>query len=345
MLEELCMGDVGFGLALMHAWREGWIFCKLATESQLHRFLPDFIADDTYLTAMAMTEPEFGSDNGLSYTGADGHTAGPRTTAVLDGDEWVINGRKIFITNASIAKLIVVNAVTDPSVPWVDGLSYILVPAGTPGLECSPPDRELGARLRMGGVLTFRDCRVPRDNLLGPLHGARKLGMSAGNKAKEATKALGVGRAAYEIALDYARRRVQGGKRIIEHQLVGGTLADMAIELEMARTLIWRAAWAVDHDPELARGLEDMVKIGVTEIVMRVATRAIQVWGHAGALESNPIEKLVRDAAVMLLPPIGNSAARVHLSAWLDANVRTGLNGSAPDAAAIAALADRSVEG
>ena len=318
VLEELCAGDVGFGLALMHVWREGWILDRLADVEQRRRFLKPLIDDDTQLTALAMTETEAGSDVGMPYEGS--LASGPTTRAVRDGDEWVLNGRKIYITNAVNAGLVLVVARTDRDVRWTDGTSLFAVPAGTPGMHQMPPEEALGAINRLGGDIIFENCRVPLGNLLGPLNGFHNLHLGRGNKVKEATKALGVGRAALESALGEAHRRVQGGRPIIEHQLVAGSLADMATELEMARSLIWRAAWAVDNEPAAVTALEDMAKVATTEIVMSVATRSLQVWGHAGALNSNPIEKLVRDAAVMLLPPIGNSAARSRLGDWLAAN-------------------------
>jgi alkylation response protein AidB-like acyl-CoA dehydrogenase len=315
VLEELCAGDVGFGLALMHVWREGWILHRLADDNQRERFLKPLIEDDTQLTALAMTESDAGSDVGLPYVGS--LTAGPMTAAVLDGEQWVLNGHKRYITNASNAGLVLVIARTDRSVVWTEGTSLFAVPAGTPGMHQMPPEDALGANLRLGGDIVFEECRIPSGNLLGPLNGFYQLHLGRGNKVKEATKALGVGRAALEGAVEEARRRVQGGRPIIEHQLVAGSLADMATEIEMARSLIWRTAWAVDNDPDAAVALEDMAKIAATEIVINVATRALQVWGHAGALTRNPIEKLVRDAAVMLLPPIGNSAARARLGGWI----------------------------
>jgi alkylation response protein AidB-like acyl-CoA dehydrogenase len=316
VLEQLCFGDVGFGLALMHCWREGRVLADIGTDYQKDHFLAELVADDSFLPGWCITEPDFGSDNDLGYAGS--LADGPTTSAVRDGDDWVINGTKCYITNASVAKLFIVGARTDQTVTWKRGQSLFLVPAGTPGLEPGPPQHELGARLRMGGTVEFRDCRVPQRNLLGPLNTVRDLHVGRGNKVKEAAKALGVGQAAYEIALHYAKKRIQGGTRLIEHQLIGGSLADMAIELEQARTFIWRAAWTIDQRLPEADGLEDMAKVATTETVMSVATRAIQIWGHAGALTENPIEKLLRDAAVMLLPPIGNSALRSKIAGKLD---------------------------
>jgi alkylation response protein AidB-like acyl-CoA dehydrogenase len=317
VLEELSVGDVGFGMTLAHCWREGYYMAVATTPEQRDRFLPDFMADPDYVTAFGQTEEHSGSDNGLPFT-AD-LSAGPQTSAVLNGDEWVINGAKRFITSGNVARMIVLQTRTDPTVPFTQGISTFLVPMDSPGVRAGRFEDKFGLRLNQNTEVIFDNARVPKDNLVGELNrGYQGLEVIRhGSKTKEAARALGVARAAYEHAEAYARTRVQGGKPIIEHQSVAGRLADMAMEIELARTMIWRAAWAADHDRERVRPLEDMAKLFTSEMAIRTTTAALQLFGARGAMRDFPMEKLLRDAATIMLPPIGNTAVQARLANWL----------------------------
>ena len=324
VMEEIAVGDCGFAMTLAHAWREGYLLACHTSPEQRQRFLPEFMADDTYLTAYALTEEHAGSDHGLPYAGD--LEAGMRTSAVLDGDHWVINGRKRFITNGNVARLIVLFARTDPTVVWTEGISCLLVPSDTPGLRVGRFEDKLGLRLNQNVELIFQDCRVPRENLVGAPNRGYELAeaVGPGSKVREGARALGVARACYEHALSWCQERVQGGRRLAEHQLIASILAEMATEIELARSLLWRAAWAVDHDPDHHRPLEDMVKQATSELAVRIATRTMQLFGARGALREHPVEKLMRDAATIMLPPMGTYASLVRLSRWLLAHPATG---------------------
>jgi alkylation response protein AidB-like acyl-CoA dehydrogenase len=314
VLEELCAGDVGFGMALHHAWREGAALACLTTAEQRERFLPEFLADDGYLTSLAVTEPHAGTDNAIGY--ADTLEAGVRTTAELVGDEWVINGRKRFITNAGVSRLILLVARTDSTVPWTSGISVFLVPADAPGLRIGRAEDKLGLRLNRNAELVFEDCRIPRDNLLGaPDEGLALLQrMLRGSKAKEGAKCMGIAQAAYEEAIAFTRDRVQGGRPIVEHGSVAAVLGEIGMEIETARTLVWRAAWAVDHDPAGADPLETAVKVVTGEVAARCAVRSLELCGSYGIVRDNPVEKLVRDAVSMLHAGAGNHALRTEFA-------------------------------
>ena len=318
--EEIAVGDVGLAMTLGHAWREGWMLATFTRPEQRERFLPEFMADPTYVTAFCMTEEHAGSDHGLPYD-AD-IEAGVRTSAELHGGEWVLNGRKRFITNGSVARLLVVVARTRQAVPWTEGISVFLVPNDAPGFRVGRVEEKFGLRLNQNAEVIFEDCRIPRDNLVSGLHEGQDFRhrFNRGSKAREATRSLAIARSAYEAASEYARSRVQGGKPIIEHQAVSTKLADMATNIELARTLIWRAAWMVPRDPARARALEDMAALFASENAVKAAATALEIYGARGTLRDNPIEKLVRDAHTMLPPPIGNSAARVRLGTWLAAH-------------------------
>ncbi|MGH9103819.1 MAG: acyl-CoA dehydrogenase family protein [Acidimicrobiales bacterium] len=334
VMEELAVGDCGFAMTLAHAWREGSIMARWTTPEQRERFLPDFIADPTYLTCNASTEDHAGSDHGLPYTGD--LQAGAQTSAVLDGDHWVINGRKRFITNGNVARMLIVWARTDPTKPWVDGVSAIFVPTDSPGFRVGRTERKFGLRLNQNTELIFEDCRVPKDNLVGKLNDGRRLREATfvGSKAKEAARSLGVARAAYELATAWAHQRVQGGSVIIEHESVATRLAQVLQEIELARTIIWRAAWAVEHDvQERSRPLEDFAMLYTSEMAMRAVSQCIRIFGARGSLQDWPMEKLVRDAATMMLPPIGNEASWVRVSRYLKEHVEAAPLMAPPDGA------------
>jgi len=317
VLEEIAVGDCGFAMTLAHAWREGNLLARWTTPEQRRRFLPEFMSNPAYLTALASTEEHAGSDNGLPYAGS--LDAGPRTSAVLDGDTWVINGRKRFITNGNVARMIVLWARTAPDRPWTEGMSGFLVPTDTPGVRVGRTEDKFGLRLNQNVEVVFEDCRLPRGNLVGELHQGYALSEASmiGSKAKEATRALGVARSAYELARQWASRRVQGGALLIEHDSLAIRLAQVLQEIELARTLIWRAAWAVDHDPGRARALEDMAMLYTSEMGMRTVAQCLRIFGARGSLRDWPMEKLVRDAATIMLPPIGNEASWVRLGRFV----------------------------
>jgi alkylation response protein AidB-like acyl-CoA dehydrogenase len=319
VLEELCAGDIGFGMTLQHDWREGEILARYTTGEQRARFLPEFLADPTYVTSYAITEPDSGSDNSLPYEAT--LAAGPKTRAELRGDSWVINGRKVFVSNGNVAKMVILWARTDPTVPWTRGISGFLVPTDMVGFQAGRVEDKLGIRLNQNVELIFDDCRIPRENLLGELNKGRQLmrKAGAGAKAKEGAKALGPARAVYEELVAWTRRRSIGGRPMVGEQLVQTVVSDMRIEIEMARTLTWRAAWAVDNGSPDADALEDMVKVGVSAAAVRVVTDALEVLGAHAALRDNPIEKLLRDSLGMLHAGSGNDVARLHLAGLLKA--------------------------
>lgn len=314
--EELCAGDIGFGMTLQHAWREGNIIAH-ASEAVRERVLKPFLADDTALPAFAVTEEHAGSDHKTPYF--ETLDAGPRTSAVRDGADWVINGRKKWQTNGNVAAFVIVAARTNPNVPWPKGLSFFVVPTDTPGFSASAPLDKVGIRLNQNADLTFDNCRIPADFLLGEVDHGREFihRYSAGSAAKEAAKALGIARAALEAGIAFAKQRVQGGKPIIEHQAIGQVIADLATEIEMARTLTWRAAWSVDHAPEETDRLESMAKVAAAEAAVKAGVRCLEIFGGQGVLRDQPIEKLARDALCMMHTGAGNHAVRVRIAAML----------------------------
>jgi alkylation response protein AidB-like acyl-CoA dehydrogenase len=301
----------------------------MMTPQQRDRFLPQFLADDRYHLAFAGHEPD--TDLGWRYYRPAAASAGYRTTAVRDrSGDWVVNGVKNFITNAPIAKLIAVHART-VSKSGVPGVSAILVARDSPGLTIREHDK-VGRRLGSNGEIVLENCRVPVENLLGEEGKSPMVSGGALGRRMPRFQAmnLGIGRAAYEAALEFAKMRVQGGRPIIGHQAVGLALADMAIKLEAARSLIWQAAWASDHQEAYADGslpslpLQTIAKVYTSEAVQQVVLEAAQMFGGMGVMRELPMQKYVRDALIFLHSENTNSVARLRIAEAL-AGYRAGV--------------------
>jgi butyryl-CoA dehydrogenase len=331
--EELAVGDPDIAAVLAQTSTLAHdLFERLMTPDQRARFLPPFLADDRYHLAVAEQEPDRDSTLGGDYHRPHASETGFKTTASRVGDMWVINGRKDSVANAPVAKLFAVQTSTGSR-----GVSTLLVPRDTPGLsviENEPsPHWHHGAR----GELIFNDCRVPADNLLGA-EGKSPLAGDTGRRIPlhEALN-LGIGRAAFEAALDYAQLRVQGGRRIIEHQAIGAKLAEIAIRLEVARTAIWQAAWASDHPEAFAdRSLADLplttiAKVFLSEAIYHATKDAAECFGAMGVMRDMPMQKYVHDALVCLHSETGNSDAKLRIAEALTSYQRPA------DAAALAA--------
>ncbi len=323
--EELATADVGVAATLNHTSDLARIFFDhYMTDEQRDRFLPAFLSDERFHLAFAGHEPD--TDLGWAYHRPRIDGTGYRTTAVRHGDDWIINGTKNFITNAPIAKLILVQVQTGPKRGGMSGVSMIFVERNTPGLTIYEHDK-VGRRLGSNGEVVFENCRVPAANMVSEGKDPLTQRMTQG-RARPRFQALnlGIGRAAYEAALDYARMRVQGGRPIIEHPTVGLRLADMAIALEQARSLIWQAAWAADHLDAYQDGslpdlpLQSIAKVATSETVFRVATDAAQIFGGMGVMRELPMQKYVRDALIFLHSEQTNDVARLkiaeHLAGW-----------------------------
>ena len=312
VLEELCVGDVGFGMTIQHAWREGGWLARSVPEELRERLLPEFMQDPRFLTSLAMTEEHFGSDAKAS---SPDPRDGPRTTAVRDGDTWVINGRKRWITNANVARVAFVLARTDPSVPWREGMSMFLVPTDTPGYRTERIEDKLGIRTNQNAEVVFEDCRVPLANLVGEVNRgvALRSRIGAGGSVKEGVKALGVARAAYEDALAWTRERVQGGKRLIEHGSIAATIAEMGMRIEMCRSLCWRAAWSVDESLPQAGLYEAMAMRSAKEVATEVTTAAVELHGAYGVQRERGVEKYARDAISLLHTGEGGHAQKASI--------------------------------
>lgn len=257
------------------------------TEEQKKRWVVP-CARGEMLAAFGLTEPEAGSDAG-----------GTRTTAVLDGDEWVINGNKCFITNASRADVTVITAVTEPGL-GTRGISAFIVPTGTPGFKVSPPYKKLGLRASDTAEIVLEDLRVPQENLLGKRSEGFKQFMAVldGGRISIGALSVGIAQACLDAALAYAKERRQFGRPISGFQAIRFKLADMATSVELARLAVYRAAWLKDRGLPFTRE-SAMAKLFASETAVRAALEAVQIFGGYGYTTDYPVERYLRDAKLM----------------------------------------------
>lgn len=291
VLEELAAGDLGFSVIIAQTVKIVQMVQWTATEEQCQRFLVPFRDDDRYLLANTSTEAELGSDLMMPYL--DRRVA---TTVTVDGDELVINGTKQWSSGGPRARLLRVLVRCD------QGEATVLVPRDTPGVSIGSVHDKLGERFAVNCEFIYDNVRVPRSNMIGSFK-TKVEPLSKYMRASNAYNAacsLGVARAAFDAALEYARNRVQGGKRIIEHQVVGVALAQMYGEIEAARLLYWKAAWAADHAEHYDPKLHAMAKTICSETARKVAIQALELHGGYGSAREFPVEKYARDILAFL---------------------------------------------
>ncbi len=255
------------------------------SEALKAQWLPRLASGAGKLGALALTEPGAGSDLG----------GGVRTSAVVEGDSWIIDGAKMWTTNASVADVIVTLVRTQP-----DRLSLIVVPTDTPGLTIGAPEKKMGLKGSPTHAVTYDEVRVPRENLVG-VEGkglAQTLAVLDGGRIGIGALAVGLAQAAYEEAVRYAKERETFGAPIAQHQAIQFMLADAATEIEAARLLVYRAAWLKQQGRPITVAAAQ-AKLFATEMAERVTRNAIQVHGGYGYSSEFPVERLYRDARLM----------------------------------------------
>jgi alkylation response protein AidB-like acyl-CoA dehydrogenase len=296
--EEIARGDSGLADKLVQNWKVSVLLRNLAPRHLQEKWFKRLVEDPQFLLAHCLTEPRGASDRWLPYNEPE---AAMQTRAVKKNGEWVINGRKQFISNGYDAGLFVVYANTNSKVGMMQGTSSFLVPRGTPGLTIARCNETLGCRFMNNGELVFEDCRVPADHLLVENDALGKAGVYfRPGKIIQASKNLGVGMRGFEVTADYVQNYVQGGRILIKHQAVALRLADMATRLEAVRALLGHAARAVDADAPDADTLCSMVKVFASEEVLKVAQHALELHGGNGVMLDFGVEKIFRDAAIFL---------------------------------------------
>ena len=273
------------------------------SEEQKREWLPD-LASGRRLAAFGLTEAGAGSDAGAT-----------RTTAELRDGRWVVNGSKLFITNAGtdITACVTITARTGP-----DEISNIVVPNGTPGYTIAPAMHKLGWRASDTRELAFADCAVPEGNLLGPRgEGYRQfLEILDGGRISVAAMGVGLAQGAYDLASEYARQRQQFGTPIAKFQAVQFQLADMATEIEAGRHLVYKAAWLKDQGRPFAREAA-MAKLYTGELSNRAANSALQIHGGYGFMEESPVARLYRDQKILEIGEGTNEVQRMVIARHL----------------------------
>jgi alkylation response protein AidB-like acyl-CoA dehydrogenase len=260
---------------------------KFGTEKQKQQYLVP-LAEGSKLGAFGLTETSAGSDAG-----------GTRTTAVLDGDEWVLNGNKIFITNGGEAEIYVIFARTDKKAEKHHGISAFILEKGTAGFTFGKKEQKMGIRSSPTMELVFDNCRIPRENLLGELGKGFKVAMQTldGGRIGIASQALGIAQGAFEAAVNYARERKQFDTPIANFQGVQFILADMATQIAAARLVVYQAAYRASAGQSFSME-SAMAKLIASETAMAVTTKAVQVFGGYGYTRDYPVERMMRDAKI-----------------------------------------------
>ncbi|MGE5268100.1 MAG: acyl-CoA dehydrogenase family protein [Thiohalocapsa sp.] len=296
--EEIARGDSGLADKLVQNWKVSVLLRNLAPRHLQEKWFKRLVADPQFLLAHCLTEPRGASDRWLPYNVPE---AAMQTRAVKKNGGWLINGRKQFISNGYDAGLYVVYANTNPRAGMLQGTSSFLVPRHTPGLTVARCNETLGCRFMNNGEIVFEDMFVPDDHLLVENDALGKAAVYfRPGKVIQASKNLGVGMRAFELAADYVQNYVQGGRILLKHQAVALRIADMATRLEAVRALLERAAGAVDANAPDADTLCNMVKLFASEEVLKVAQHCVELHGGNGVMLDFGVEKVLRDAAVFL---------------------------------------------
>src|ERR1051326_1165713 len=284
IIEELSRvdGSVGIIVAAHTSLCSNHIY-KTGTDEQRRRYLPK-LATGEWIGCWSLTEPEAGSD-----------AAGTRPQAVMEGGPWGLNGAKTFTTNAHYADVCVAMAVTDRAAAQ-HGISAFLVEKGTPGFRAGKKENKLGLRASAPGEVIFENCRLPQQQLLGKLNEGfvDSLKVLDGGRISIAALSIGMAQGVYDAALRYSKLRKQFGRPISEFQAIQHKLVNMALEIDYARLLNYRAAWMLDHGMRVTRE-SSMAKLFASEAAVRIANEAVQIHGWYGFIKDYPVEKFYRD--------------------------------------------------
>jgi alkylation response protein AidB-like acyl-CoA dehydrogenase len=278
---------------------------QYGTEAQKKKYLPD-LASGRKLGAFAITESGAGSD-----------ASGQTTSAVRRGDSYILNGTKVFITNGGYAGVFLVMAVTDKS-KGLKGLTVFIVEKEFPGFMVGQVEEKMGICGSSTSEIILKDCVVPEENILGKEDGGFKVAMGAldGGRISIGAQGVGLAQGALEAAIDYAKQRVQFGRPIAENQGIQWMLADMALEVEAARLLVYNAARLKDQHKDYSRQ-SAMAKLHAAQTAMSVTTKAVQIHGGIGYTRSYPVERYMRDAKIIEIYEGTNEIQRMVIARHL----------------------------
>ncbi len=310
LIEELSRVWASIGTIVhVHNSVACWPLNHFGTEEQKENYLPK-LASGKMIGAFTLTEPNAGSD-----------ASNVRTKAVLDGDEWVLNGSKQWITNGLVAGVFLVFALTDGEVSdsKIKPMSVLIVDKDVPGLKIGKPERKMGIHCsETAKSITFEECRVPKENVLGKVGEGYKVGMITLDQARIGVAAQGVGvaQAAFEEALKYSQQRVQFGRPIAQLQAIQWMLAEMATEIEAARLLTYKSAYLKDKGARISMEAA-MSKLAGGQIAMKAADLALQIHGGYGYTKEYPIERIFRDAKIVGIYEGTNEIQKLRISGEL----------------------------
>lgn len=309
--EELGRGCAGIATSVGANSLACYPILLAGSEQQKKRYLT--AVSSGKLASFCLTEPGAGSD-----------VSSIATTATKDGEHYVLNGTKCFITNGSFADIYVVFAITDHN-RGVRSLTPFVVERGTPGLSPGKQEKKMGIRASNTAEVILQEVRVPEENRLGREGGGFRAAMETFDLSRPMIGALSLGlaQAALEAAVRYARERVQFGKPIVQQQAVQLMLADMAMEIEAARSLVWRAAYLAQKRERRISAFSAMAKAFASDVAMKVTTDAVQIFGGYGYTRDYPVEKYMRDAKIMQIYEGTNQIQRLIvaeglLKGWLN---------------------------
>ena len=285
--EELSKACGGIAVCYAASALGSYPIILFGSEEQKKKYLPD-LASGKKLAAFGLTEPNAGSDAGAI-----------ETTAKKEGDFYVLNGTKHFITNGEVADIYTVVAMSDKT-KGSRGASTFIVEKGTPGFSFGKKEDKMGIRASATSELIFNDCKIPKENLLGKEGFGFIIAMRTFDKSRPgvAAQALGIAQGALDLTVDYAHQRIQFGKPISSFQGIQFMLADISTEIEAGRALIYAAARAIDAGEKNIAKISAMTKLFASDMAMKVTTDCVQIFGGYGYMRDYPIEKFMRDAKI-----------------------------------------------
>lgn len=302
-VEELSRADDGIGITLSATVSLcAWPIYAYGTEQQKQKYLVP-LAEGEKMGAFGLTEPNAGTD-----------AAAQQTVAVLDGEDYLLNGSKIFITNAGEAETYIIFAMTDKS-KGVKGITAFIVEKDMPGFTFGKREHKMGLHTSLTNELVFQDVRVPKENILGKVGEGFKIAMNTldGGRIGVAAQALGIAQAALDHAVKYSKERVQFGQSISKNQAIAFMMADMATKIDAARLLVYRAAYLKDQGLPYSKEAA-MAKLYASDIAMEVTTDAVQIFGGYGYSREYPVERLMRNAKITQIYEGTNQVQRMVIS-------------------------------
>lgn len=294
VLSTMAETEAGLAKLFSQCWKISRGIMEAGTEEQKKKFMTQFANDPDCVLSLCITEPNAGSDNAAPYNPPPGQ--GIATTAVADGDDFILNGTKHLVSLAGFSKIMVVLARTAPELPQREGTTFFIVPSDLPGVSFGQVHQKMGWRLYPNGEIFFDKVRVPKANILGKLNGAAETAAKM-NRGDLETPAviLGLCKAIYGHCLQHARTRVQGGKPIIQHPTVGSQLSEMAMMIDVQEGYMYDSARIIDTDPNYDRKKVRYGRIFARESMNRIMPYALDIMASAGIMRDHPIEKLFRD--------------------------------------------------